>query len=135
MSFIYFEVKIACRYKYLPTQLWHWLPHTNTLRQELVRSSSGAQSSQEKAGEACPAMRRSPGSSGELGGKIQKGDQRVQSFLNCHRHGPSNIFRLFVQNSHPVLLSLTGSCSCLLATGRQGAATLLSSGGKSSSQK
>ena len=42
---------------------------------------------------------------------------------------------LFVQNSDPVLLSLTGSCSCLLATGRQGAATLLSSGGKSSFQK
>ena len=50
MSFIYFEVQIACRYKYLPAQLWHWLTHLKTL----TRSSSGAQSSREKPGEACP---------------------------------------------------------------------------------
>lgn len=92
MSFIYFEVKIACRYKYLPTQLWHWLIHMKTLHQEFIRSSEQPW----EGWRSCLVMDRSPGLSWELGGKIQKDDHGVESFLNCCRHGPSDIFCLFI---------------------------------------
>lgn len=63
------------------------------------------------------------------------GGHRVESFLKhycCHGWTVNHLLSLylFVQDSDPFLLSLPGSRSCLLATGRQGTAKLLSSGEK-----